>query len=120
MKTSSLTCNGAMLLETLEIADREWDRFKGLLGRRGLPPRQGLLIPRCPAIHMIGMRFAIDCIFIGRDHRVVALKRNVRPGTFCCRGGPGAVAVIEIATGWLREEDVRIGDQLAWDIGARR
>lgn len=114
MKTTSLTCNNTPLLNTLEIADREWERFKGLLGRAGLPPGHGLLIPRCPAIHMIGMRFAIDCIFIDRENRVVSLGRDVRPGRICCRGGPGSVAVIEIATGWLPADAVKPGDQLAW------
>lgn len=114
MKTTSLTCNGVPLLEVLEHAEREWDRFKGLLGRSSLPPRHGLLIPRCPAIHMIGMRFAIDCLFLDRENRIVSVERNVRPGTFCCRGGPGSVAVIEIATGWLPDDAVKPGDQMVW------
>lgn len=56
----------------------------GLLGRDGLPPLTGLLIPRCDSVHTAGMRFAIDVVFVrwpAPDGRVevLAVTPQLRP-----------------------------------------
>jgi hypothetical protein len=40
----------------------------------------GLLLPRCRSVHTIGMRFALDVVFLDRELRVIATRRSVPPG----------------------------------------
>lgn len=106
--------NGAPFLERAELATSMRDRMRGLLGRTSLPPRHGLLILPCPSIHMIGMKFAIDAIFLARDGRVTRVVRDIQPWTFMVTGGSGAFATLEIAAGWLPADAVRAGDRVTW------
>ena len=57
------------------------ENAKGLLGRDGLDPGEGVLLSDpLGTIHMFFMRFAIDAVFLSRDLEVVriaaALKRT--------------------------------------------
>jgi uncharacterized membrane protein (UPF0127 family) len=83
-----------------------WARLRGLLGVWRLPPGQGLLFERCRAVHTVGMRRAIDVVFVGGDGVVLDLRRGLGRCrfAFCSR----AAMVIELAA----------GD--AWRIGLRR
>jgi uncharacterized protein len=54
-------------------------RRKGLARMDEPPGDHALLIPRCPAVHTFGMRFALDLIWLGKDGRPVRIDRNVRP-----------------------------------------
>ena len=72
-------------------------RLRGLIGRRGLPPGQGLLILRCNAIHTCFMRFPIDAEFLDRHGHTVRVVRDIPPGRLCVWGGFRAVKVLETA-----------------------
>ena len=80
---------------TAEVARSFWARARGLIGRRGLPPGQGLLILRCNAIHTFFMRFAIDATFLDKHDQVVKVVRNIRPWRLCVWGGRRACKVLE-------------------------
>jgi uncharacterized protein len=67
------------LLAEVRIARRFWSRFVGLLGRRSLGEGQGLLFVPGGSIHTLGMRFAIDVIFLDAQMTVVRVSANVRP-----------------------------------------
>ena len=41
--------------------------MRGLLGRDGLEPGDGLLITKTGSIHMFFMRFAIDAVFLDKE-----------------------------------------------------
>ncbi len=97
----------------VERAGSFWRRGVGLLGRAGLPAGAALWITPCHSIHMFGMRFALDLIFLDTDLRVVKIVRNIRPWQMAS-GGAAAHSVVELATGWLPADTVAIGDQLAW------
>lgn len=97
-----------------ERAVRFRRRAIGLLGRKTLPPGAGLWLTPCGAVHTCGMRFALDLIFLDRADRVVRLVREVRPWRILVTGGPRAVSVIELASGWLPPDAVVPGDPLAW------
>ena len=78
----------------LPVATTQWSR---LLGLALLPHERagpGLLIPRCRAVHTLGMRFALDLLFLDERRRVIEIRREVPPGRFVrC---PGAMAVLEL------------------------
>jgi uncharacterized protein len=73
------------------------ERTRGLLGRDGLGPAEGLLIRRCRSIHTFGMRFAIDAVLLDRRDRVVAVVR-MRPGRLLLPR-PRVRHVLEVAAG---------------------
>jgi len=109
----NVTQGGREIVAAVAWADSFWRRGIGLLGRAGLPAGAALWIVPCPSIHMFGMRFALDLLFLDASLRVVKVVRHVRPWRMAS-GGPGAHSVVELATGWLAEDAVAPGDQLAW------
>lgn len=54
-------------------------RLFGLAGLRELPPRTGLLLPRTRSVHTLGMRFALDLVWLDAGGCVVRVDRAVRP-----------------------------------------
>lgn len=82
------------------LAATRRERMRGLLGRDGLPRGECLLLDPCGAIHTIGMRFALDLVFLDADGRVVGVRRDVRPGRMAW-GGWRARTTLEAAAGWL-------------------
>jgi uncharacterized membrane protein (UPF0127 family) len=103
---------GHILIPEVEILEGAIDRFRGLIGRAGLPRGQAVFLPNCPAVHTFFMRFALDLVFLSRDRRVVRVVRHVRP-TRMVFGGRGADAVLEMQAGWLSADPPTEGDRLA-------
>jgi uncharacterized protein len=69
-------------------------RLLGLAGLRDLPSGTGLLLPRTRSVHTLGMRFALDLVWLDRDGAVVRVDRGVRP--WRVRGCRAADAVVEL------------------------
>ncbi len=82
-------------------------RLVGLALRDRVDAGPGLLFPRCSSVHTFGMRFALDVYFLGRDGRILAVRRAVPPRRLvACRG---AVAVLEIpSSGQIRPTSPRL------------
>jgi uncharacterized membrane protein (UPF0127 family) len=108
------TTDDRVICERLETADTALERMRGLIGRDGLPPGEGLLI-ETNSIHMLFMRFPIDALFLSAPagdgtRRVVA----VRPELPAWRGVVwyvrSAKVVVELPAGTLAEHGVRPGD----------
>ncbi len=106
-------------------------RLVGLLGRDGLPPRTGLLIPRCDSVHTVGMRFAIDVAFVrwpAPDGRVdvLAVTPRLRPwrlGRIRRRGRGLAgrqIAALELAAGQAAQLGLEVGAALEIEDGPAR
>lgn len=86
-----------VVLPKLLVTDTLMEKFKGLIPFNGLSPEEGLLIPECRSIHTFMMRFAIDCIFLNEEHKVLKIVRNVEP----CRlafGAWGTEHVLEVSS----------------------
>jgi uncharacterized protein len=58
--------NGQEIAARADVASSMWARGRGLLGRRGLPDGEGLLIESCRQIHMFFMAFPIDVLHVKR------------------------------------------------------
>ena len=95
----------------VRTADTMGARMKGLLGRSGLEADEGLWIVPCNSIHMFFMRFAIDVVFLDREHRVVRVHEAVQPWRMA-RGGKGAHSVLELPSGTAAFFNLRVGDRL--------
>ena len=94
----------------LEIARTTLQRMRGLLGRNGLPPGQGMLIERCSSIHTLFMKFALDVVFLDSDWEVRRVVRDLRPWRMA--HSLGASCVVELAAGALEGTDLAPGDAL--------
>jgi uncharacterized membrane protein (UPF0127 family) len=83
-------------------------RRRGLSRLDVLARAEALHIPRCPAVHTFGMRFALDLIWLTANGSVVRVDRNVGPRQMriCVR----ARAVVETNAG---EADAFLGAGLA-------
>ena len=105
--------SGAVLLERIEVADRLWSRFAGLMGRASLPRGHGMFFPRCRSVHTFFMRFPIDLVFLDDSMRVVGIRPQIRPWSVAF-GPAEARSVIETAPGaWLREPMVGVCVRIA-------
>ncbi|MBI4863358.1 MAG: DUF192 domain-containing protein [Candidatus Riflebacteria bacterium] len=57
-------------------------RFKGLLFRAGIPADHALVLWKTKSIHMFGMLFSIDVIFLDEGKKVLALFPDRCPFSF--------------------------------------
>src|ERR671937_24165 len=89
------TSDGRVVCSRCLIAQRPWQRMRGLLGRSRLEPGEGMLFRPAGSIHMFFMRFPIDAIFCDRDLAVIRVVPELRPWRIAaCRG---AKVVVELA-----------------------
>lgn len=102
---------GVDLGSCIDVANTFWTRLKGLLGAPPLQPGQGMLIDPCQAVHMYGMKQPLDVAFLGKEHRVIAIYHDLRPGQRSKYHGKAKQA-LELPVGTLRETDTRVGDRL--------
>lgn len=98
-----------VVCERCDVADAPLRRLRGLLGRGGLGPDEGILLRPAPAIHTWFMRFAIDAIFLDKELKVVGVSREVRPWRFA--RARGAHSVIELAAGESRRLGIVVGER---------
>ncbi len=73
-------------------------RARGLIGAKPPPAGEGLLIPRCNAIHTFFMSFAIDAVFLDADMRPVKTVKGIKPWRPFVWGGWRARMVLETAS----------------------
>jgi uncharacterized protein len=71
-------------------------RLRGLAGLEEIPGDVGLWLPRTRSVHTVGMRFALDLVWLGREG-VVRVDREVKPWRH--RGVWRARAVVEVGAG---------------------
>jgi len=95
---------------SIEVAGTRATRRKGLLGRDGLASGSALVLNPCNAVHTIGMRFAIDVVFVDRRGRVRKIVRNLPPWRMAM--SPLSRATIELPAGALGPDVLRVGDRL--------
>lgn len=104
------TAEGVLVCERCEIPETAFGRARGLLGRDGLDPGEGMLIDRAGSVHMFFMRFPIDVVFLDRDRKVVGVRHGLRPWRVA--GARRAVAALELPAGAAAEAGIGEGDVL--------
>jgi uncharacterized protein len=87
-------------------------RLRGLLGRAGLEPGEGLMIPRTSSIHMFFMRFPIDAVFLDKELRVRRIAAGLAPWRVAWKRG--CKSVLELPAGAAEQAGLRVGSRLAW------
>jgi len=96
-----------------KLADGFFTRLAGLLGktRRWARPGQGLWIVPSHGVHTIGMLFAIDLVFLGREGLVVHTEEYVRPFRIS-RVTLKAQSVLELPPYTVFRSGTQVGDRL--------
>jgi protein-S-isoprenylcysteine O-methyltransferase Ste14/uncharacterized membrane protein (UPF0127 family) len=105
--------SGVVLAERLRAAHTHWTRLKGLLGTRSLDPGDGLWLKPCNQVHMIGMRYAIDVVFLDDEHRIVRAL-PLRPWRISPKA-KAATSTLELPAGTLARLGVSEGAQIEID-----
>ena len=102
---------GPALADRLRLADTHWTRLRGLLGSSDLPAGDGMWIRPCRQVHMFGMRYAIDVVFLDESNRVVGLTEELRPWKI----SPlvkAATSVLELPAGTIARTGLQTGQLL--------
>jgi uncharacterized protein len=97
----------------IRIADRWLARLRGMLGHPAPEPGEGLLLTPCTSVHMYGMRYPLDVVFLDRGGTVVALYPSLLPGARTSWHRNAAHA-LELPSGTIIRVGVNLGDVLAW------
>ena len=103
--------SGAILASEMRQAASPWERMVGLIGAHTLDPSAGLWIEPCSAIHTIGMRFAVDVLFLDRAGCVVAIVPNAPPMRPYISHRSTAI-VVELPAGSAAQNAICPGDKL--------
>lgn len=95
----------------LDLADRFWPRFRGLMLRRPPPDEKGLLLTGCASIHTLFMRYRLDIAWLDAGGRVLACVPDLKP--WRARLGPrGTAHVLELKAGGLEALGIEAGSRI--------
>jgi len=103
---------------SVEIAGTSRARVKGLLGRSGLGPGEGLWIVPCESVHTFFMRFSIDLVYLDRKHRVRKVRSAVGPWRISACFG--AHSILELPVGTVAATRTKKWDQLELNEESQR
>jgi uncharacterized membrane protein (UPF0127 family) len=110
------TTRGTVLATSLEVADSGPKRNKGLLGRKGLEPGEGLWIVPCESVHTFFMQFPIDLVYLDRKNRIRKVRSAVGPWRLsACLS---AHSILELPAGTVRSTQTERGDTLEFSPAA--
>lgn len=115
-------CRGVRQVQgiSLEVADTDAERVKGLSDRPSLPDDCGLLFVYGQAsrhgIWMKDMHFPIDIVWLDEDKKIVHLLEHVQPETYPDVFQPSAPAryIIELNAGMAQQSGFSVGRQLSF------
>ncbi|MDR3711090.1 MAG: DUF192 domain-containing protein [Capsulimonadaceae bacterium] len=90
--------SGTVVADRVTLASTWWQRGWGLIGSPALNAGEGLWLRGVRSVHTMGMRYAIDLLFLDRAGRCQGVCQGVRPGRLVA-GPPGTTDTIELAEG---------------------
>jgi hypothetical protein len=101
------------LANELALADTHWSRLRGLLGISAddFGNGRGLWIVPCKGVHTLGMRFAIDVVYLDRNGMVVHLEPDLKPWRFAPMRMKAA-SVLELPSNIVTSTGTIIGDKI--------
>lgn len=97
----------------VRIASTFRTRFIGLLDRKQLDVREGLLFDPGGSIHTLWMRFAIDIVFLDARGEVLRIASRVKPWRWV-RAPQDTRFVLELSAGAAQAFALATGVRLQW------
>ena len=106
---------------SVELADNDADRAKGLMFRKELPEGQGMLFDfhreQEVSFWMENTYIPLDMIFIRGDGRILRIAENTEPlSTKLIPSGGPVLAVLEVVGGTAGKLGIAPGDRVAHPI----
>ena len=122
VETTPLTITTARrhrLKFAVEVARTEQQQQRGLMFRRSLPPRGGMIFPMAPprpaTFWMKNTLIPLDMIFIRADGTIARIAANTVPESLdLVASGEPVAAVLEIAGGQAAALGIADGDRVDW------
>ena len=113
----TIATEGDAVMFTVEIADTEELRERGLMFRQRLPEDRGMLFdfqePRPVAMWMKNTYIPLDMLFIRKDGTIAYIAENTVPQSLDTIGITEPVlAVLELAGGVTKKHGIRAGDKV--------
>jgi uncharacterized protein len=102
--------DGTVVCARCAVAATSLRRMKGLLGRKELPPGEGILLRPASSIHMLFMRFPIDAVFLDRELVVRKVVPGLKPWRLA--SARGSKSVVELAAGEAERHGIAAGQRL--------
>jgi uncharacterized membrane protein (UPF0127 family) len=104
---------GTVVCTRCEVAKRMIPRMRGLLGRDGLAPGEGMLLEPAPSIMTFFMRFPIDVVFVDKRQTIVKIAHSLKPWRMA--SARRAVASVELPAGTAVTHGLQVGDVLSFE-----
>jgi len=99
----------------VEVRDTEEGRDQGLSNREKLAEDEGMLFvfdqPGIYGFWMKGMKFPLDFVWI-KDNAVAEITEDVEVGRMDIRPKETVDKVLEVNSGWVKQNNVRVGDKI--------
>jgi len=104
------TTRGTVIGGAIDSAETSAARRVGLLKHSRLEEGAGLWIVPCESVHTFFMKFAIDLVYLDRQHRVRSVVRALVPWrmSMCL----AAHSILELPPGTIDRTRTEKGDQL--------
>jgi uncharacterized membrane protein (UPF0127 family) len=111
----TIATDGDATMFTVEIADTEATRERGLMFRQRLPENHGMLFdfgqPQPVSMWMKNTYIPLDMVFIRSDGSIAYIAENTVPKSLDTIGITEPVrAVLELPGGTAKKKDIRAGD----------
>ena len=108
----------ALILE-VQVASTIAEKAKGLMFRKHLPQSEGMLFifkaERELGFYMANCFIPLDMIFMNKDHKVVGILPNARPGDVTTRSiGKPSQFVLEVNGGFAAKHQITEGTIITW------
>lgn len=97
----------------VQLADRWWQRMRGFIGRAAPRAGEGMLLSPCRAVHMLGLPYPLDIVFLDREGIVVALYPSLRPARFTSFHRNAEYA-LELPAGTIEASATQVSDRIVW------
>ncbi|MDD5069542.1 MAG: DUF192 domain-containing protein [Candidatus Omnitrophica bacterium] len=99
-----------LLIEKALVARTFFQRFLGLIPRKGIASDEALIFYNAVSIHMFFMRFPIDVVFLDPEDKIIKIVTGLKPWRLA-NCFPAKVT-IEMRAGKAEESGLVVGDKL--------
>lgn len=103
----------------IEIADTPDTRTQGLMWRRTMEEKQGMLFimeeNEPQSFWMLNTYLSLDIIYVNEDQEIVSIQANTTPqSTQSVPSGAPAKYVVEVIAGFCERFGLEVGDRIRW------
>ena len=108
----------SFLATEIRVANTHFSRLFGLLTVKStdFAAGQGLWIVPCHGVHTLAMRFAIDVLYLDRNHTVIHIEEKLKPWRFA-PVRMEAATVLELPEHTVWHSGTKLGDQIEFKLG---